>query len=186
MRVVLICHGATAATRTAAFPADEPLTEAALRDAAAGPDLGRVDRALRGPMLRCAQTAAALGLAADPDERLRDNDYGRWRGRTLDEVATAEPDAVTRWLTDPGSAPHGGESVVELVERVGRWLDERPADVGHTVAVTAPAVVKAALVHALAAGPASFWRIDVGPLARAVLRGGPGRWTLRWIVDGSA
>ncbi|GLZ40231.1 histidine phosphatase family protein [Actinokineospora sp. NBRC 105648] len=183
-RLVLVCHGATAATRAAAFPADEELDAAAIAAAAGGPPLGRVGTALRGPAEPCAQTAAALGLDALVDDRLRDADFGDWRGRALDEVAAAEPDGLTRWLTDPGAAPHGGESVLELVDRVGGWLDERPATDRHTVAVTHPAVVKAALVHALRADPGAFWRIDVAPLSRTVVRGGPGRWTLRWIVDG--
>ncbi|SDC13852.1 histidine phosphatase family protein [Actinokineospora iranica] len=185
-RLILVCHGATAATRAAAFPADEPLERNAVAAATAGPPLGQVDEALCAPALRCAQTAAALGLLAKPDEGLRDADFGRWRGHALDELAVAEPDELTRWLTDPRAAPHGGESVVDLVARVGRWLDDRPTESPRTVAVTHPAVVKAALIHALGADPSAFWRIDVAPLSRTILRGGPGRWTLRWIVPGTA
>ncbi|WP_035307232.1 histidine phosphatase family protein [Actinokineospora inagensis] len=177
-RVVLVCHAATAATRGAVFPGDEPVEAVP-----AVVDLGEFDQVLRGPTLRCAQTAHGLGLAAEPDERLRDLDCGHWRGRGLDEVAAAEPDAMTLWLTDPDSAPHGGESVAALTRRVGAWLDERSAR--RTAAVTHPAVVKAAVAHALGAGPAAFWRVDVAPLSRTTLRGGPGRWTLRWIVSGT-
>ncbi len=179
---MLVCHGSTAATRAAAFAADEPLDDAALTAAADGPKVGRVEVAVRGPALRCAQTAAALGLAAEPVEALRDLDAGRWRGRALDELAVAEPDELTVWLTDPKATPHGGESVVDLIARVGGWLDGQKAR--RTVAVTHPAVVKAALVHALGAEPAAFWRIDLAPLSRTTLRGGPGRWTLRWLVAG--
>ncbi|OLR93982.1 histidine phosphatase family protein [Actinokineospora bangkokensis] len=177
-RLTLVSHGATAATRAAAFPRDEPL----LDTGPAAADLGRVAVALRGPETRCAQTAAALGLAAITDKRLRDLDFGGWRGRTLDDVAAAEPDAVTQWLTEPAAAPHGGESVADLVVRVGGWLDERPPDPVPVVAVTHPSVVRAAVVHALGADPSAYWRIDVVPLARAVLRGGPGRWSLRWLA----
>ncbi|GAA2982865.1 histidine phosphatase family protein [Actinokineospora diospyrosa] len=187
MRVVLLCHGATTATRQAAFPADEPLLDSALA-AAAGADpsaLGRVDRALRSPAARCAQTAAALGLDAEPDERLRELDHGSWRGRALDEVAAADPEGMARWLTDPDAAPHGGESITDLTRRVGGWLDDRSAAEPRTVAVTHPAVVRAAIAHALGAGSAAFWRVDIAPLSRTVLRGGPGRWTLRWIVAGA-
>jgi broad specificity phosphatase PhoE len=47
------------------------------------------------------------------------------------------------------------------------------------VAVTHAAVVRAAVVVTLGAPPAGFWRIDVAPLTATVLRGGPGRWTVR-------
>jgi len=53
------------------------------------------------------------------------------------------------------------------------------AAVGHTVAVTHAAVVRAAVVVTLGAPPAGFWRVDVAPLTATVLRGGPGRWTVR-------
>ncbi|WP_436497662.1 histidine phosphatase family protein [Actinokineospora sp. HUAS TT18] len=177
--LTVVSHAATAATRLAAFPDDEPVER---------PDIdGSVsaDTAVRGPESRCAQTAAALGLSAESDDRLRDCDFGRWRGRTLDEVAAAEPDAMALWLTDPAAAPHGGESLLELLDRVGSWLDA-PPEGRRTAAVTHPAVVKAMIVHALGAEPSAFWRIDIAPLSRTILRGGPGRWTLRWLTAESS
>ncbi|MGH3860732.1 histidine phosphatase family protein [Actinokineospora sp.] len=174
--LTVVSHAATAATRMAAFPRDEPV-ERSLD--VAGP--GRVDSASRGPETRCAQTAAALGVSAEIDDRLRDCDYGRWRGRRLDEVAGAEPEEVARWLTDPKAAPHGGESIVDLLARVADWLDDlQPGR--RIVAVTHPAVVKAMIVTTLGADPPAFWRIDVTPLSRTVFRGGPHRWNLRWIT----
>ncbi|NEA51709.1 histidine phosphatase family protein, partial [Streptomyces sp. SID10815] len=106
-------------------------------------------------------------------------DVGRWRGRTLDEVGAAEPEAVTRWLTDPDWAAHGGESVRGLCERIGRWLDGvREAD-GRTVAVVEPETVRAAVVHALGLPAAAFWRLDVAPLTATELSGRSGRWNVR-------
>ena len=125
---------------------------------------------------------AALGVTATVDDALRDCDYGAWRGRTLDDVTTADPDAVTRWLTDPAAAPHGGESTVHLIKRVAEWLDTLPRDHRKIVAVTHAAVVKAAVVHAILATPQSFWRIDVPPLSRTVLSGRAGTWTLRTLA----
>lgn len=174
-RLVLVCHGATSATRRAAFPADEPLEQPDV----ILPDPPRADVTLCAPVTRCLQTAAALGLEAVPDNGLRDCDYGRWRGRTLDEVTADDPAAVHAWLTDPGAAPHGGESTQDLITRVGAWLDTLPRDHRRVVAVTTPAVVKAAVVHAVVATPATFWRIDVPPLSRTMLSGRPASWTLR-------
>ena len=179
MRLVLVCHGATSATRRAAFPADEPLAEPDV----VLPDPPRADVTLCTPAVRCAQTAAALGLDPVPDEGLRDCDYGDWRGRTLDEVAADEPAAVHAWLTDPVAAPHGGESTLDFLDRVGAWVDALRIDHHHVVAVVTPAIVKAAVVHAVLGTPASFWRIDVPPLSRTVLSGRPGSWTLRLPVS---
>ena len=177
MRLVLVGHGATSATRRAAFPVDEPLEQ---------PDVVleplRADVTFCTPAVRCRQTAAALDLDAAPDDRLRDCDYGSWSGRTLDEVAADDPQAVHAWLTDPTAAPHGGESTQDFLGRVGAWLDALPRDHHRVVAVVTPAIVKAAVVHAIVGTPASFWRIDVAPLSRTVLSGRPTSWTLRLPV----
>ncbi len=172
-RIVLISSAATAATRAAAFPRDEPLDPAG---AAAVPPVSfpRADLVLCSPALRCVQTAAALGLTAESDELLRDADPGRWAGRTLDDLAAAEPEAVAAWLA--GAAPPGGESAAAVRERASRWLAERT---GYTVAVTHPAVVRALVVALLGAPAGAERRIEVAPLTRTELRGGPGRWAVR-------
>jgi len=172
-RVELICHAASAATRHTAFPGDEPLPVTGT----AGP-LPRIHRALSGPELRCRQTAAMLGLEPEIDERLRECDYGSWRGRTLAELTDAEPDAVHAWLSDPAAAPHGGESIVDLIMRVGAWLDGLPDTRQRIGVITHPSVIRAVLVHVLRAAPESFWRIDIAPLSHTSLAAGRSVWTL--------
>jgi broad specificity phosphatase PhoE len=178
-RLTLICHAATPALRAADFPLDEPLDDKGL--AAAKALAGQILRpglVFSSPLLRARQTAQAMGLAAVPLESLRECDYGRWGGRPLEEVAANEPQAVAAWAGDPDAAPHGGESVSALIQRVGAWLDSTEF-AGHTVAVTHASVVRAAIVHALGAEPRSFWRIEAGPLSRAELRPSTRGWSLR-------
>jgi broad specificity phosphatase PhoE len=81
-------------------------------------------------------------------------------------------------MTDPEAAPHGGESVASFAARVGRWLDGQAQLGGRAVAVTHGGVVKAAVVHALGAPLAGFWRIDATPLAITELHAHDGRWTV--------
>ncbi|MEU9885262.1 histidine phosphatase family protein [Sphaerisporangium sp. NPDC051011] len=148
----------------------------ALEEAAAlGPSARKV---LCGPSQRCLQTAAGLGLEAEPVEALRDWDAGRWAGRTLADVQAEHPEDVLAWLTDPASAPHGGESLLALLDRVTAWLATLH-DAGRTLAVTHPAVIRAAVVHALDAPPQAFWKIDVPPLAQVTLTSNGRRWHLR-------
>jgi broad specificity phosphatase PhoE len=178
-RLTLVAHAATAATVRVAFPLDEPLEPRGLAAAQeAGDRLRRVTRALRSPATAAGETAEALGLAATVDAGLTDWDLGEWRGNTLDDIAAADPEAVTAWLADPDAAPHGGESLAAVLDRVGAWLRTVEED-GHTVAVTHAAVVRAAVVTTLDAAPSGFWRLDVAPLTATVLRGGPMRWTVR-------
>lgn len=134
-----------------------------------------MDRLGRGPELRCAQTADALGWDAVVDDNLVDLDHGSWRGRSLAEVEQTE---LLTWMTDPDAAPHGGEPVSAVLKRVASWLD-RQGDVGRLGVVTSPAVVRAAILAALAAPPSAFWRVDIPPLTVTQLTGGPGRWTVR-------
>lgn len=179
VRLVLVCHASTDATRTASFGDDDPLDEqgqAKASELAARLPLG--GEALCAPSRPARETAAALGIEARDEPALRDCDFGRWRGQSLDEVGRGEPMAVREWLTDPAAVPHGGESVTDMIHRVGLWLSSLDGS-GRIVAVTHPAVIRAAIVAALEAAPASFWRIDVGPLSRTELRGNAGRWNLR-------
>jgi broad specificity phosphatase PhoE len=132
------------------------------------------------PTPRSRATGDALGYAPLVQPALRDCDMGRWRGLTLGEAMAREPSAVDAWLADPRSAPHGGEPLMSFISRVGGWLDTRPVDDGsRIVAVAEPAVVRAALVYALKAGPSSYWNIDVRPLSTITLAGHNGRWNLR-------
>ncbi len=109
---------------------------------------------------------------------LRDCDYANWRGRTLDDLQAREPDAVAAWLGDPAATPHGGESLLALMERVATWLDGEQTDHQRSIVVTHAAIIRAAIVHAIEATPQSFWRIDVAPLSCTRLSGNGGRWNL--------
>lgn len=171
-RLTLISHAMTDAMSAGRFPLDEPLSDIGRRQAS---PLDTDARALAGPELRTRQTAELLDLRACIEPGLADLDCGGWRGRALHDLPPAE---LETWLTDPGQAPHGGESIVGLVERVARWLAQT-GDGGRTVAVTHPAVIRAAILVALDAPPTSFWRIDVAPVSHTVLHRRGGGWTLR-------
>ncbi|MBN9098016.1 MAG: histidine phosphatase family protein [Pseudonocardia sp.] len=178
-RLTLVAHGSTRATTAAAFGDDEPLDERGLATVIrARARLGRVSSAVSSPALACRQTASALGLDAVVDPMLADWDLGRWRGRTLDQVAAEEPAAIRAWLGAETAAPHGGEPLAGLLARAADWLCTIP-ERGHTVAVTHPAIVRAVVVATMSAPAAGFWRIDISPLTATVLRGGPERWTVR-------
>jgi broad specificity phosphatase PhoE len=180
-RLLLIRHAPTDAVRRAAFPVDEPLDDAGR--AAAAALIGRLGRgnALSSPALRARETAAAAGLQATVDPRLSECDFGTWAGRTLAEVHDEDPGSAGAWMSDPAACPHGGESLRAMLVRVGGWLDAQAGLDGRTIAVTHAGVVKAALVHALAAPPEAFWRIDVTPLALTELHSRDGRWTVTCV-----
>jgi broad specificity phosphatase PhoE len=179
-RITLICHAATAATKAAAFPADEPVL--------AGHDeaLGRIRAALphahgflSGPELRAQQTMGMLAGDFAVDPVFRDLDCGRWRGKSLTEIQESEPENLMAWISDTEAAPHGGESIASLVERIAGWLAGQIAAGGHTVVVTHPAVIRAAIVAVLDAPRESFRKIDVLPLCVSEISSDGRRWALR-------
>jgi broad specificity phosphatase PhoE len=175
--MTLLAHAPTSATATATFPADESLDARGRAWAEAGRGSLRAERVVCAPEPACRETCSLLGLRPEVDESLRGWDLGSWAGRTLDEVAAAQPDEVGSWLADPAVAPHGGEPLTVLVARVRRWLAS--AQPGHTLAVCGAAVVRAAVVAVLDAPDTALWRVDIAPMTATDLRGGPNRWTVR-------
>jgi broad specificity phosphatase PhoE len=178
VRLTLVSHAMTDAMAAGRFPADEPLNDTGCRraEAVAGLAVAAETRQFAGPERRARQTAQLLGLRAATDPRLADLDCGRWRGQPLDGVSSTD---LQLWLSEPASAPHGGESIVDLIDRVSGWLDSLTDNALPTMAVTHPAVVRAAILIALNAPPTSFWRVDVAPASRTMLHFRGSCWTVR-------
>lgn len=176
-RLTLICHARTVAQKLARFPLDEPVEMAwqsargSLRSRFTG-----TPRLVCGPELRTRQTAELFGSDVGIVQVLQDCDFGRWSGVRIDDVQKTDPDALRTWLDDPRSAPHGGESVAQLGERIATWLTTLQATSGHIVAVTHPFVIRAAVTHVLQG--TAFNLIDVEPLSSVELRFN-GCWRLR-------
>ncbi|MGW6403441.1 histidine phosphatase family protein [Streptomyces sp. NPDC055134] len=179
-RVTLISAATSRSLREARFDDGCALdASAAARARAAAGSLPAAERLLVSPTVRCRETATALGLVAVEAPELAGLDVGRWRGLTLDEVSAQDPAGIALWLSDPGAAPHGGESVRALCERVARRLDASAELDGRTLAVVEPEVVRAVAVTILDAPGSAFWRLDVPPLTATDVSGRSGRWNIR-------
>ena len=171
-RLVLVRSAATAATRRAAFPGEEPLDRGGMRTAEGlARVLGRVDTARTSPARRATMTAATAGLTVAVDPDLSGLESRTWAGLTLTEVAARDPNGLRAWLDDPD--PDG-----TLRSRVCRFLARVHELPGTTVAVTHASWVRTAVLVALDAPQAAFWRVDVAPASLTVLhRRDPG-WVL--------
>ncbi|GGS05788.1 phosphoglycerate mutase [Streptomyces nojiriensis] len=183
VRVSLVAAARSSSLLTERFDDDRPLDGPGWRSVESAAQglvpLGAAELRYCSPTPRSRATGEALGYAPLAQPALRECDMGRWRGLTLAEVAAHEPGAVELWLSDPRSAPHGGESLLAFISRIGGWLDTRPADDGGAiVAVAEPSVVRAALVYALKAPPLTYWNVDVRPLSTMTLTGWSGDWHL--------
>ncbi|MDQ0938095.1 histidine phosphatase family protein [Streptomyces turgidiscabies] len=185
LRVTFVAAARSSPLLAERFDDDRPLDQAGWDEVQrAAQELGPLSAAeLRycSPTPRSRATGDALGYGPLVQLALRDCDMGRWRGLTLGEAMAREPESVDTWLADPRATPHGGESLMDFISRVGDWLDTRPLDDGgRIVAVAEPSVIRAALVYALKAPPSTYWNLDVRPLSTVVVTGRAGRWNLRF------
>lgn len=182
-RLILLCHAATPSMRAGGFPvAGEAPDGAALArlNRIAAP---RHDSACASPAAAARQTANALGIAASPEERLRDLDHGRWTGLPFTQVAADEPEAFAAWLADPAAGAPGGESMAQARARVGGWLSEQTARDGTVLAITHPMIVRATLAAVLALPAEGVMRFDIAPLSMAILSHNRG-WRLQALGSG--
>lgn len=126
------------------------------------------DRALwvTSHLQRTHQTAAAIRehppqdvALSDPqlvEPALAEQSFGEWQGLTHEELARHRNGAWHRfWLTPATEAPPGGESFIQLMERVAEVIERLSRDHAgrDIVAVTHGGTIRAALALALALEP---------------------------------
>jgi broad specificity phosphatase PhoE len=172
-RLLIVAHAVTPATNALIFGDPGELLPGEIRRLRR-----RAASWVRGPEKACQATAERLGGNAEPIHELRGCDFGAWAGKPLVDIAVDDPGGLEAWLHDPQAAPHGGESLAELINRVGRVLDDHPWPEGRNLSVVTPLVARALLVHALSAAPEVIFHIDIGPLSRALISRSQQMWRL--------
>ena len=170
MTLYVVRHGRTEANASGlllgrADPGlDEVGRDQAVRIAAA---VGKPTRVITSPLQRCVETAQAFGSEPEVDGRLIELDYGEFDLLPLKEIPA---EVWAQWRADPDFRPPGGETLLELGERVSLLLEEVSAivavgsgrgdatEAGDVVLVTHVSPIKAALAWALGVGVEVSWR----------------------------
>lgn len=188
IEIVLIRHGVTDWNLQGRLQgnSDVPLAPPGLEQAeavarrvgAAGG--GRFSALYTSDLARARQTAdamaPALGLAPEPDPRLRELDYGGLEGMEWLAARRLHPGFSASWDTDPVcTRVPGGESFRDLRERVVSWLGEvlRNVDPGReraVVAVTHSGPIKVLVCEALGLPLSLRARFHVDNASVSVLR----------------
>jgi broad specificity phosphatase PhoE len=184
LRLHLVAHAPTQAQRAYRFASKDDAIEA-IAEARAAQLTARLhacQRAWCAPERRSLETCHALGLDATPSQALRAWHMGAWTGQLLASIAERDPAGFEAWHTDPDAAPHGGESLLQLLSRVATWLDMEPDASGQAVVVADAAVLRAVVVLVLQASPPTFWRFDLPPLSLSIVQHARGQWRLRHLV----
>lgn len=114
-----------------------------------------IDVVLASDQPQSSQPAAAFardrGLEVGQDERLRDQDMGRWQGRDWEEVLAEDPVEVKQFFEHFGeTVPPEGESLVQAVDRIlGWWKEVADSAAGKTFAVVTAGSVIAGFAGAM-------------------------------------
>jgi len=175
--VLVVRHGRTRLTQERRFSGlrgeDAPLTDVGRLDAVgAAPFLVDVpvDAVVVSPLLRARQTAELLGgrlgwPTPAVDDRWAEVAFGEWDGLTAAEVSARDKDLFGAWLARADVRPPGGESMVDLEERVHDGLaDLLEQHRGGTVVVVCHMTpVRSVVRRLLGAGEQALWRLRVAP-----------------------
>ena len=175
--VLLVRHGRTRLTQERRFSGvggeDAPLTDVGRLDAVgAVPFLTGVpvDAVVTSPLARARQTADVLrGRLGWPraaaDDRWAEVAFGDWDALTAAEVSARDPETFRRWLGDASTRPPGGESMLDLEERVSAALaDLLQQHRGGTVVVVCHMTpIRSVVRQLLGAGEQALWRLRFAP-----------------------
>jgi probable phosphoglycerate mutase len=112
------------------------------------------------PLTRAHQTASAISDNVTIDERFIELDYGDWDGVALTDV---DQTLWAQWRNDPSFRPPGGETLVELDDRVRPAFDEisERARTGDVIVVSHVSPIKSGVTWALGTGPDTTWRMHL-------------------------
>ena len=179
-RIVLTRHGHVAGIEPERFRgrADLPLT--ALGASQAKALAARISRewspsiVYTSPLQRCVATGAAVaracGIRIEALADLIDIDFGRWQGRTVQQVRRSSPKLLAAWQQTPQLVRiPGGDSLQDVIARAANVLRivlERHAKESDTVVVVGHDNVNRALLMQILDQPAAaFRRLSQSPCA---------------------
>lgn len=170
--LLLIRHGTTAYNAADRLQGriDLPLSPRGRREARSLAELlagEPIDLVICSPMIRARQTADIAMDGRDVEFRIEDSfveiDIGEWEGREYDAVRTGDPEFFVRWHGDPRVRIPGGESFVDVCERVRPGVESmiRTGNARHILVSGHATVNRAILAAVMALDPEAARRFRV-------------------------
>jgi len=175
--IYLIRHGHTRATELGLLYSDAAIeitekgsiqAEAAAKyvaNAKAKPEILLCGKAAR-VIQSCRPLEALTELKAQKLDGFEEWQVGEWEGKTYLEIKKNNPEQYHQWCADPvQNAPPGGESIVQLSQRIATSINKLTASQefnGKKIAmVTHSGIIRSILVHALGMPVQNFWRLSI-------------------------
>lgn len=167
-RVVLWRHGRTAWNAVGRFQgqSDIPLDDTGVAQAArAAKALAKLhpSRIVSSDLVRAKSTADALaaitGHTVETDQRLRETWAGEWEGKTREELEEQFPGELSIWAAGSNARPGGGETRLEVAERMVAAVDRILEDLydGQTVIIATHGGAARAAIGQLLELPPEHW-----------------------------
>lgn len=171
MTIYVCRHGRTEANASGLLlgRADPPLDAVGIKQAAQiAAALPAGARVMSSPLSRCVQTAEAYGAEVEIVDDLIELDYGDF---DLTSMGNIDPEVMREWRSNPGFTPPNGESLQQLANRVGAFLDDLTASAGERDVALFSHVspIKASVAWALGVGIDISWRSHVAQASIAVI-----------------
>ena len=176
-RIVLVRHGVTSFTEEARLDGrgglDPSLSERGREQARRAADsvsalvAGVPTRVVTSSLARAVETGAVIAdaLAVDPevDADFDEQGFGDWDGAAIADLLQDVPHDLLRFRDDPAYSRPGGESHLELQERVSAAYERVVAAGGTTVVVSHRKAIMCVMAHVLELTPAASWRLAAAP-----------------------
>jgi len=179
IELILLCHATTHAMKTGSFPSTgDAIDELELSRLPRLASMFQPDRIVTSPAHAAMQTGRAFETTTSVDASWSDLDYGLWQGRPIREIHDEDAAGLGAWLSEPGSAAHGGESLEALQTRVRAALESNQ-EAGVTLIVTHAIVVKTVLATVLDAPLMAIYSMDLEPMSAITLTRSGETWRLR-------
>jgi len=173
--LLLIRHGHTEATERGLLYSDAniELTDRGVEQAKLAAKWAanfKPDMILTGKAKRVVQSAQPLakltGLKPQAIAGFEEWQVGKWEGRTYLDIKKNDPEQYQKWCADPiNNAPPGGESIDDLVQRIGHHLLHLVRNEeyrGKKIAlVTHSGIIRSIIVQALDMPVGNFWRLAI-------------------------
>jgi phosphoserine phosphatase len=188
--IYLVRHGQTAWNREEIFRgrSDIPLDETGLKQAAAaGQALKEIEleAIYSSPLRRAYQTAEGIAsfhnLPVQPLAAITDMSFGRWEGRSVQDIRGSEQALFRQWREEPHLLQiPGGETLDQVGVRAMAALQELvQSHADKTFLLVSHRVVNRVLLcGVLGIDNSHFWQIDQDAVAINVIHYGNGRYSV--------